>query len=104
MLPKSFQQQNIENKNALISQMKLYTFMYDYELTQYYGEYIKESYDRWGNMVDNLGIMKLTGYSKEEAAHNFRKLMTTYYIHQHKIKSFEIINVEEELVISKPIL
>jgi len=103
MLPKSFQQQNIEKKNNLTSKLKLYTIHYDYELSKYYGEFIKESYDTWGNIVDILGIMQLTGYDKEEVEFNFNQIMQFNYIHTHKIKDYNITDITEELVISKPI-
>ncbi len=103
MLPKSFQQQNIIKKNKLISQMKLYVITYDYELCKYYGEHIKESYDKWGNIVDNLGIMKLIGYDIKEIKFNFNQLMKVNYINTHKIKNYDIINISEELWIHKPI-
>jgi hypothetical protein len=103
MLPKSFKQQNVDKKNLLISRMKLYTITYDYILTHYYGEYIKDSYNKWGNIVDNLGMMKLTGYKKNEAEANFNQLMEIYYINNHKIKGYEIINIEEESLLDETI-
>jgi len=103
MLPKSFQKQNIDNKNKLVSTLKLYTITYDYELSKYYGEYIKESYNKWGNIVDNLGIMKLTGYSIDEVEFNFHQLMSIHYIDTHKIMSCFITNISEELFVNKPI-
>ncbi len=102
MLPKSFQQQNIKKKNALTSRLKLYTITYDYELRKYYAEYIKDSYDRWGNIVEILGIMKLTGYELEEVKFNFHHLMKFNYIDSHKISNYEIIDIREELI-NKPI-
>jgi hypothetical protein len=104
MLPKSFQQQNILKKSKLISQMKLYVITYDYELCKYYAEHIKESYDKWGNIVDNLGIMKLIGYDIKEIKSNFNQLMKINYIDTHKINNYDIININEELFIDKSIL
>ena len=103
MLPKTFQQQNIDNKKALTATMKLYTVTYDYELSKYYGEYIKESYDKWGNIVDCLGKMKLTGYDEEEVIFNFHQLMALNYLYPKKIISYEILNVVSGLIVSEPI-
>ena len=96
MLPKSFQQQNLYKKNKLETQLKLYTIIYDYELRKYYAEYIRESYDKWGNVVDYLGLMKLTGYNKEEVISNFNQLMKFYYIDSHKLSNYEIIEVKKD--------
>jgi len=101
MLPKSFQQQNLYKKNKLETQLKLYTIIYDYELRKYYAEYIRESYDKWGNVVDYLGLMKLTGYNKEEVISNFNQLMKFYYIDSHKLSNYEIIEVKKELIPNK---
>ena len=101
MLPKSFQQQNIDKKNKLTSRMKLYTITYDYDLTKYYAEYIKESYNKWGNIVDYLGIMKLTGYDIEEVEFNFIQLIKFNYIDTHKISRYKILNISEELIYDK---
>ena len=101
MLPKSFQQQNIDKKNKLTSRMKLYTITYDYDLTKYYGEYVKESYNKWGNIVDYLGVIKLTGYDIEEAKFNFHQLMKFNYIGTHKLHRYDILNINEELVHDK---
>jgi|TARA_R110000751_G_scaffold118609_3_gene219113 hypothetical protein len=103
MLPKSFQKQNTHNKNKLASTIKLYTITYDYELSEYYSKYVKESYNRWGNIVDNLGVMKLTGYDVDEVEFNFHQLMSINYIDTHKIISCVITNISEELFINKPI-
>lgn len=83
--------------------MKLYTVTYDYELSKYYGEYIKESYNRWGNIVDDLGVIQLTGYTLEEIEFNFRQIMETKYIHTKKLVGVEIIDIREELFINKSI-
>ena len=101
MLPKSFQQQNIDKKNKLTSRMKLYTITYDYDLTKYYAEYVKESYNRWGNVVDYLGIMKLTGYNIEESEFNFIQLIKFNYIDTHKISRYKILDISEELIYDK---
>ena len=101
MLPKSFQQQNIDKKNKLTSRMKLYIITYDYDLTKYYGEYVKESYNKWGNIVDYLGIMKLTGYEIEEVKSNFNQLIKFNYVDTHKISKYEILDIREELVYDK---
>ena len=98
MLPKNFQNQNIIKKNTLTSTLKLYTITYDYELTYYYGEYIKESYNNWGNIVDSIGVMKLTGYEKEEVEFNFTQLMSMYYLNTHKLSSYTLIDIREELI------
>ena len=101
MLPKSFQYQNTVKKNKLTSTLKLYTFTYDYELSKYYGEYVKESYNKWGNIVDYLGIMKLTGYEIKEIKDNFHELIKFNYIDTHKIIRYEITNISEELIRNK---
>tara|TARA_Y100001937_G_C6952638_1_gene255337 strand:+ start:89 stop:379 length:291 start_codon:yes stop_codon:yes gene_type:complete len=90
MLPKTFYKQNIKNKNDISSKVKLYTITYDYTLNPYFGEYIKESYNKFGNVIDNLGLMKLTGYSKDEVEYNFHQLMKMYYILPKKISEYEI--------------
>ena len=94
MLPKNFncQYNNIKRKE-ITSQMKLYTIRYDYTLNPYYGEYIKESFDKWGNIIDNLGLIQLTGYSLEEVEHNFRKIMEIKYIDTKKITDFFILDI-----------
>ena len=101
MLPKSFQQQNIDKKNKLTSTLKLYTITYDYDLTKYYGEYIKESYNQWGNIVDYLGMMKLTGYDIEDVTFNFTQLIKFNYIDTHKISRYKILDISEELIYDK---
>lgn len=98
MLPRSFQQQNLYKKTQLEKQLKLYTIIYDYELRKYYASYIRESYYKWGNVVDYLGLMKLTGYNKKEIISNFNQLMQFYYIDSHKLSNYEIIEVKEELI------
>ena len=47
--------------------------------------------------------MQLTGYDKEEVEFNFNQIMRFNYIHTHKIKDYNITDITEELVISKPI-
>lgn len=101
MLPKSFQQQNIDKKNKLTSTMKLYTITYDYDLTKYYAEHVKESYNKWGNIVDYLGIMKLTGYDREEVEFNFIQLIKFNYIDTYKISRYKILDISEELIYDK---
>ena len=81
--------------------MKLYTITYDYDLTKYYAEYVKESYNRWGNVVDYLGIMKLTGYNIEESEFNFIQLIKFNYIDTHKISRYKILDISEELIYDK---
>ena len=98
MLPKTFQQQNIHKKNKLTSTMKLYTIIYDYELRKYYAEYVRESYEKWGIIVDYLGLMKLTGYNEVEVRLNFNQLIKFYYIDAHKISNYEIKEIKEELI------
>ena len=93
MLPKMFYTENNKKRNKLLSEVKLYTINYDYVLNPYYADYIKESYDRWGNIVDILGTIKMTGYSKEEVEHNFYQIMNINYIQTKKIKSFTIIDI-----------
>ena len=93
MLPKTFYKQNIKNKNEISSKVKLYTIKYDYTLNPYFSEYIKESYDRFGNVISNLGLMKLTGYSKDEVEYNFHQLMKMYYILPKKINEYSITDI-----------
>lgn len=93
MLPKTFYKQNIDNRKKISSKVKLYTITYDYSLNPYFGEYIKESYDRLGNVIDNLGLMKLTGYSKDEVEYNFHQLMKMYYILPKKINEYSITDI-----------
>ena len=98
MLPKKFYKNNNKKIKELLSKVKLYTITYDYILNPYYGEYIKESFDKWGNIVDVLGIMKLSGYEKYEVEHNFRQIMKTKYIETKKIKSFTISDISETIL------
>lgn len=93
MLPKTFQQQNREKKKELTAKMQLYTIIYDYELTPYYGEYVKNSYDTWGNIVDCLGKMQITGYNEEEVIFNFHQLMGMSYLSPKKLISYEIMEI-----------
>lgn len=93
MLPKMFYKENNKKRNELLSEVKLYTINYDYILNPYYADYIKESYDKWGNIVDILGIIKMTGYSKEEVEYNFQQIMKRDYIETKKIKSFTITSI-----------
>ena len=90
MLPKTFYKENIKKRKEISSKVKLYTITYDYVLNPYFGEYIKESYDRFGNIISDLGLMKLTGYSKDEVEHNFHELMKMYYVLPKKISEYEI--------------
>lgn len=93
MLPKKFYLQNDEKRKQLLLKVKLYTITYDYTLNPYYAEYIKESFDKWGNVIDVLGIMKLTGYDIDEVKYNFHKLMSVHYIDTKKITSYKIIDI-----------
>ena len=93
MLPKTFYKKNIEKRNEVSSKVKLYTITYDYTLNTYFGEYIKESYNKFGNVIDNLGLMKLTGYSKDEVEYNFHQLMKIYYILPKKINEYCITDI-----------
>lgn len=90
MLPKTFYKQNIIKRKKIQSEVKLYTITYDYTLNPYFSEYIKESYDQFGNIVGDLGLMKLTGYSKDEVETNFHKLMRMYYILPKKVSEYTI--------------
>ena len=103
MLPKSFQIQNKDKRDKILNSMKLYTITYDYELTKYYAHYIKESYNEWGNIVDDLGVLQLTGHTLEEVEFNFYQIMESKYLHSKKLVSVEIMDIKEELFISKSI-
>ena len=103
MLPKKFHLQNIEKRKNILSNMRLFTITYDYQLNPYYAEYIKESYDRWGNIVDYIGVLQLTGYEEEEVITNFRQIMNNNYINTKKLTAIEITNIEVGSVINKPI-
>ena len=103
MLPKSFNLQNQEKRAKILNSLKLYTITYDYELSKYYAEYIKDSYNQWGNIVDDIGILQLTGYSLEEVEFNFHQIMETKYIHTKKLVGVEISEIKEELFINKSI-
>jgi hypothetical protein len=96
MLPKTFYKENNKKRNKLLSEVKLFTISYDYKLNPYYADYIKESYDRWGNIVDILGIMKLTGYNKLEVEHNFHQIMVRDYVNTKKIKSFNVTSISHQ--------
>ena len=98
MLPKKFYLQNDKKRKQLLLKVKLYTITYDYILNPYYGDYIKESFDKWGNIVDVLGIMRLSGYEKDEVEYNFRQIMKTKYIETKKIKSFTISDISETIL------
>ena len=104
MLPKQFHLQNKKNRDKVLATLKLYTITYDYDLTKYYGEYIKDSYNEWGNIVDMLGVMKLTGYDKDEVEFNFHQIMHANYIDTKKLLSIEVKDIREELFINKSIL
>ena len=54
---------------------------------------IIESYNKFGNVIDNLGLMKLTGYSKDEVEYNFHQLMKIYYILPKKINEYCITDI-----------
>ncbi len=93
MLPKQFQKQNISKRNKLLSQLKMYTITYEYELNPFYAQYIKDSYEKLGTIVDVLGVMKLTGYDKDEVEYNFHQLMSIHYKNTKKITSYSIIEI-----------
>ena len=93
MLPKTFYKENNKKRNKLLSEVKLYTINYDYVLNPYYADYIKKSYDIWGNVVDILGTIKINGYNKDEVEYNFHQIMNRDYIETKKIKSFNITNI-----------
>lgn len=103
MLPKSFQIQNQNKRDRILTSLKLYTITYDYELSKYYAEYIKESYNNWGNIVDNLGVIQLTGYTLEEVEFNFHQIIKNKYIHTKKLIGVDISEIIEESFINKPI-
>ena len=83
----------MSKRKEIISKVKLYTITYDYVLNPYFGEYVKESYDRFGNIISDLGLMKLTGYSSDEVEHNFHQLMKMYYVLPKKISEYKIIEI-----------
>jgi len=83
--------------------MRLYTIRYDYDLNPYYAEYIKESYKRWGNIVDYLGLMQLTGYTKEEVIFNFHQIIQNNYIITKKLVDVEITDIQVDSIINKSI-
>tara|TARA_B100001778_G_C18356324_1_gene524345 strand:- start:112 stop:399 length:288 start_codon:yes stop_codon:yes gene_type:complete len=93
MLPINFKEQNQVKRKKLLSTLKTYTITYDYELNSYYGEYIKDSYKRWGNVVDIIGTMKLNGYEKEDIEFNFHQLMKLKYIDTNKLISYTITDI-----------
>ena len=103
MLPKSFQIQNKKKRDKILHSLKLYTITYDYELSKYYAEYIKESYNQWGNIVDDLGVIQLTGYTLEDVSFNFHQIIETKYIHTKKLVSVVISDIKEESFIGKSI-
>ena len=84
--------------------MKLYTITYDYELTPYYGEYVKEFYKQSGMIVEPLGVMQLTGYEEDEVIFNFHQLIRSNYIDTKKLKRVEIEEIVSHSFIDKPIL
>lgn len=96
MLPKKFYEQNIKKRKKILSKVKLYTITYDYTLNPYFAEYVKESYDKFGNIIDVLGLMELTGYDKDEVEYNFHELMKILYILPKKIDSYQIINITQQ--------
>ena len=100
MLPKKFYKNNNKKIKELLSKVKLYTITYDYILNPYYGEYIKESFDKWGNIVDVLGFMKLSGLENDEVdnpekEHLFKmkKQRPTVYSSAVLINSFASLNI-----------
>jgi len=103
MLPKKFYLQNIEKRKKILSNMRLFTITYDYQLNPYYAEYIKESYERWGNIVDYIGVLQLTGYDEEEVIFNFHQIMNNNYINTKKLTEVEITDIEVGSVINKSI-
>lgn len=103
MLPKTFHKQNKKNREEVLSTMKLYTITYDYDLTYYYANYIKDSYSKFGNIIDPLGSMQITGYNEEEVIFNFHQLINTHYIETKKLKSVEIQNIKTESFINKSV-
>jgi len=74
--------------------MNLYTVKYDYELNPFYGEYVKETYDKSGFIVDDIGFMVLTGYEEEEVRTNFSKIMNVCYLDTNKIVSYDVTSIE----------
>jgi len=103
MLPKKFYLENKKKHKQIIATMKLYTITYDYELTHYYSEYIKEFYSQLGEIVEPLGVMQLTGYNEEEVIFNFHQLIHNNYIMTKKLKSVEIEDISTHLFINKSI-
>jgi hypothetical protein len=93
MLPKTFHKENKKNRDSMLNKLNLYTVTYDYILNPYYGEYIKEFYEKTGNVVDVLGVIELTGYNEEEVEFNFHQLMEIFYITPKKIESYELISI-----------
>ena len=83
--------------------MRLYTISYDYVLNPYYAEYIKESYKLWGNIVDYLGLMQLTGYNKDEVIFNFHQIIQNNYITTKKLVDVEITDIKVDSIINKSI-
>ena len=94
MQPKKFYLQNKEKRKKIINGMHLYTVKYDYELNPFYGEYVKETYDKSGIIVDDIGFMVLTGYEEEEVRTNFSKIMNVCYLDTNKIVSYDVTSIE----------
>ena len=94
MLPKKFYLQNKEKRKKILNGMNLYTVKYDYELNPFYGEYVKETYDKSGFIVDDIGFMVLTGYEEEEVRTNFSKIMNVCYLDTNKIVSYDVTSIE----------
>lgn len=93
MLPKKFYLQNKEKRKKILKGMNLYTVKYDYELNPFYGEYIKETYDKRGIVGDDIGFMMLTGYEEEEVRSNFAEIMEVCYLSTKKITSYDITSI-----------
>ena len=103
MLPKKFYLQNKKNREKILDTLKLYTIIYDYELTKYYSEYVKEYYKQSGLVVEPMGIMQLTGYEQEEVIFNFHQLIRYNYIDTKKLKSVDIERVVTNSFVNKSI-
>ena len=74
--------------------MNLYTVKYDYELNPFYGEYIKETYDKLGVIGDDIGFMMLSGYEEDEIRSNFAEIMNVCFINTKKILSYDILSID----------
>ena len=94
MLPKKFYLQNNEKRKKILNGMNLYTVKYDYELNPFYGEYVKETYDKCGIIADDIGFMVLTGYEEDEVRTNFSKIMNVCYLDTNKIVSYSVTSID----------